>query len=401
MGYLPWTAPDPLDGTARILSDYIVEIQHNINHLQETAGLGVTQFTPAIGAESKFLKQLVEELKVAAEDSKLLGYYGYSSITDVLGHPWSAYPYNVKDKTDYWGFKILNDLRQIFDLLTGDVYVINSPASGLDLIRFSSDDLSEVETVSLVNSPTVSNPFITLDADFFYIFDSSGKRIYKYLRSDYSYIGDYDVDRGGGNYYGLTCGGGRVYITYNGGVVGEQKIAAFNSSNLSFAFESDNIIGAGYNPTGKVLTSFGIEYGNGSVYIAGRTLIEASGLWQKAKILKFGSSLGFQSEGVYDSGRLIDEFITDISVGKVSNFVAGIMSADGIRKTWKISGISLPGTLVTTTGVTEISAAHGFVFSLTDATLWKVNSSNMSIETSTSLSGTNNDLVHAAHVAVI
>jgi len=402
LSYLPWTSPDPLDGTAKTLATYISEIQHNVNHLQETAELGVTQFSPAVGETTKFLKNLVEELKTAEGDSKLLGYYGYSSITDVLGHPWSAYPKSAKDKIECWGFKILNDLRQIFDALTGDIYVINSPASGLDLIRISEDDLSIVSTTSLANSPNTSDPFITLDTDFFYILDPSGKRIYKYQRSDYSYVGDYDVDRGGssGSYFGLTCGGGYVYHTYYETPDGPGRVAAYNSSNLSFAFQSEGLTDAGYNPSGKVTVLYNIEYGNSNVYVTGYTYIEASGLWKKAKILKLGAGLGFQAESVYDSGLLIDESVTDITIGKTNNFVVGNMNVAG-TKTWKLSGISLPGTSAATANVETVSAGHGFTFSLTDSTLWKVRNSDMSIETSISLSGVNNDLVHSAHVAVI
>lgn len=207
MSYLPWTAPDPLNGTAKILATYILEIQHNVNHLQETAGLGITQFSPAVGATTKFLKNLVEELKTAAGDSKLLGYYGYSSVTDVLGHPWSAYPKSVKDRIECWGYAILNDLRKIIDnttdlLLTTSTYVVyNYGAGGIETSKVEkllTSDFSLTSGITWNNGPLIYivNAYITSYGLFLYIQqedqgqDGFPSKLQKRKKSDLSIVAE-------------------------------------------------------------------------------------------------------------------------------------------------------------------------------------------------------------------
>ena len=113
MSIVSWT-DDPLVSGSKTYSVYITEIQHNCNERQKTASLGVSQWLNASPVE-KFKFEHMEQIKKALEDPFLLQYYGYTSIRDILGHPWSAYAENVRTHQKLASYQIINDMRRVVD----------------------------------------------------------------------------------------------------------------------------------------------------------------------------------------------------------------------------------------------------------------------------------------------
>ena len=52
-------------------------------------------------------------------DTRLLGFFGYSSVNEILGHPLSAYSRDVSSQLDVWSYGIINDIRRVIDALWG------------------------------------------------------------------------------------------------------------------------------------------------------------------------------------------------------------------------------------------------------------------------------------------
>ena len=185
MGILPWTAPDPLNSTAQTLSIYLYELQHNINHVQTDASLSQTTFPPITG---KFMKNSVEEMKNALGNSALLGYYGYSSIKQILGHNWTAYPRDASDAIDCWGYQILQDLRDVIDALQ---------KPGIYILRWKMVEARTFPAFEIKYNFTISsNEYndLTLDTSYFYTNYIKSVvpvdyRIYKYDKFNGLFIG--------------------------------------------------------------------------------------------------------------------------------------------------------------------------------------------------------------------
>jgi len=132
MNLISWT-DDPLTSANNAKGVYLQELQHNTNYAREVAAQGLSQWTNAAVGQ-KFLKAHMDELKASLEDPALLGYYGYDSISDILGRPWSSLP--NRGPVDLAGYQLLNDMRTVVNAMTDVTFELGiiwtaSEATGL------------------------------------------------------------------------------------------------------------------------------------------------------------------------------------------------------------------------------------------------------------------------------
>lgn len=423
MSIVSWTPPDPLNGNAKNLAVYIQEIQHNLNHLQETAGITVTQFsTQVIG--SIFFKNAVEEMKKAMENPNFLGYYGYSSIADLLGHDWTAYSRDVSDQTDVWSYGILNDLRKYIDNIRGEdalYFLIRDTNSIASPILEKRDIL----TFELISSFTLDiSPFITnnarivADRTFFYVLHptlpNGVVRIYKFSRNAGALIAQSDdivalfgnspPSEAGG--YGLATNGTYVYVGTSGlpanseywGVA--RRIQAFNP-DLTFNFSSSVAFESYNQPPGRA------SFNNRPWACFGRKVISTdlyNALSSYPKIFKLSANLAVEIElqetalPLFPAGN---DAVTDYQniyvihgawVYKFNSFLNWsnrVMSTDFGAPPYNIKYITTNGEELF---VAKFIAATGQITSIV-----KLNPSDMSIVSDTAISYTGWNVVDIIH----
>jgi len=103
---------DPLTSANDAKGAYIQELQHNTNFVREQASLGLGSWTNA-SAGRKFVKDHMDEIQGLLEEQPLLDFYEFASITEILGHSWSALP--TRNQIPSAGYALMNDMRRVID----------------------------------------------------------------------------------------------------------------------------------------------------------------------------------------------------------------------------------------------------------------------------------------------
>lgn len=172
MPQFTYTPPDPLDNSASTLSIYVTELQDFSNIKRAELGQSALTFIDQTVGEA-VLYEAIEELKEVIDT--LAVDFGYSGIEDpaLLGRPYVAHPRFLSKPVI--GYEIINDLRQVLNLLgeaqfTFNMYAIVVGGSLVsDLKTFSIDEfaVTEYSTIpaeSLKFSPRVKN-YLQLGVD--------------------------------------------------------------------------------------------------------------------------------------------------------------------------------------------------------------------------------------------
>ena len=114
-----WTAPDPLNNTAKTKSIYITEIQDAVNVRRDEIGQGDLTFVDQ-GVGKSFRLDAIEELKVFVNQLALdFGYGGGVEHVDLLGRPYVT----LRQLRGFYVtfYPIINDLRIVLEALVSQV----------------------------------------------------------------------------------------------------------------------------------------------------------------------------------------------------------------------------------------------------------------------------------------
>ncbi len=176
MAILNWT-DDPLSGVCKTRAVYLQEIQHNTNERQVEAGVDKSSWIRASTVDDFFLEHC-EELKRALESSALLDYWGFTSIADILGRPWTPYAERIREHQKIAGYQILNDMRKVIDslnVLYGKFMYV--PDQVNDRIVKTKWDGTGWQTLSVVDAPR--SVYYDAATEFLYILRLSAGYVVK------------------------------------------------------------------------------------------------------------------------------------------------------------------------------------------------------------------------------
>lgn len=160
-----WTPPDPLNNSAITRSIYITELQDAANIKRaEISQSSLSYIDQSIG--EVYLYEAVEELKEVVNQLALdFGYSGGVENAELLGRPYSDHPTLYGSIAT--GYNILNDLRQVLDLLEVQVtnpqlvvgpagwYLYDDPATEPTIENLSDDEI-------LVNFTYSDTPYTSI-----------------------------------------------------------------------------------------------------------------------------------------------------------------------------------------------------------------------------------------------